>query len=90
MTAWKGALNLARMIDEERDDALIDQREAARRMGCGLYSIHWLIRRGELRAFRINGMLRISPLDLRRYLQQHVAGSEPGVFRGRPKRREST
>jgi hypothetical protein len=35
-------------------------------------------------------MLRISPLDLRRYLQQHVAGSELGVFRGRPKRREST
>jgi excisionase family DNA binding protein len=78
------------MAQGAQDEGLISDREAAKRLGCGRYSIKKLIRRGELRAFRVNGMLRISPLDLRRYLQQHVATSEPGAFRGTPNRREST
>jgi excisionase family DNA binding protein len=78
------------MDQDARDQGLLSDREAAQRLGCGRYSIKKLIRSGELRAFRVNGMLRISPLDLRRYLQQHVATSEPGVFRGKPNRREPT
>lgn len=78
------------MHEGAQDEGLISDREAAQRLGCGRYSIKKLIRSGELRAFRVNGMLRISPLDLRRYLQQHVATSEPGAFRGTPNRREST
>jgi excisionase family DNA binding protein len=82
--------SLARVDDSARDEGLLSDREAAQRLGCGRYSIKKLIRSGELRAFRVNGMLRISPLDLRRYLQQHVATAEPGAFGGRPNQRQPT
>jgi excisionase family DNA binding protein len=52
----------------ETTDSLLSIAEAAKRLGVGKYTVRRLIRGGELRAFRIRTVLRISPLDLRRYL----------------------
>jgi len=52
-------------------EGLISQREAARRLGVGRWTIRKLIRAGELRAFRVRTAIRISPLDLRNYLRRH-------------------
>jgi excisionase family DNA binding protein len=52
----------------ETTDDLLSIAEAAKRLGVGKYTIRRLIRSGELRAFRIRTVLRISPFDLRRYL----------------------
>ncbi|HEY9158317.1 helix-turn-helix domain-containing protein [Candidatus Binatus sp.] len=61
-------------------EGLISQREAARRLGVGRWTIRKLIRAGELRAFRVRTAIRISPFDLRQYLNRHPAdrGNAPG------------
>jgi excisionase family DNA binding protein len=51
-------------------EGLIDLAEAARRLGTGKHTVRKLIRAGELRAFRVRSVIRISPMDLRRYLQR--------------------
>jgi excisionase family DNA binding protein len=56
-------------------EGLISIREAARRLGVGSYTIRRMIKRRELRAFKIGPLIRISPIDLRRYLNSHVAGA---------------
>jgi excisionase family DNA binding protein len=53
-------------------EGLLSQREAARRLGVGRWTIRKLIRTGELRAFRVRTAIRISPLDLRNYLRRHA------------------
>ncbi|SRR6266851_3138351 len=65
----------------EIPEGLISLREAARRLGVGPKSVRNLIETGELRAFRVRAVIRISPLDLRRYLKSHPAsdsGSRAG------------
>jgi len=52
-------------------EGLISQREAARRLGVGRWTIRKLIRAGELRAFRVRTAIRISTFDLRSYLKRH-------------------
>jgi excisionase family DNA binding protein len=54
-------------------EGLISVRQAAERLGVGKYTIKRLIRAGELRAYRIRSAVRISPFDLRRYLERHPA-----------------
>lgn len=56
-------------------EGLIDLAEAARRLGTGKHTVRKLIRSGELRAFRVRSVIRISPLDLRRYLQRQAIPS---------------
>jgi excisionase family DNA binding protein len=53
-------------------EGLIDLAEAARRLGTGKHTVRKLIRDGELRAFRVRTVIRISPLDLRNYLMRHA------------------
>ena len=53
------------------DEGLLTIREAARRIGTGRYTVLRLIRAGELRAFRVRSVIRISPFDLRGYLLRH-------------------
>jgi len=63
-------------------EGLISQREAARRLGVGRWTIRKLIRDGELRAFRVRTAIRILPLDLRNYLRRHyVQGNAAPVPR---------
>ncbi|MBE3602483.1 helix-turn-helix domain-containing protein [bacterium] len=52
-------------------EGLIDLADAARRLGTGKHTVRKLIRSGELRAFKVRSVIRIAPLDLRRYLQRH-------------------
>lgn len=52
-------------------EGLIGLAEAARRIGTGKHTVRKLIRAGELRAFKVRSVIRIAPLDLRRYLQRH-------------------
>jgi len=53
------------------DEGLLTIREAARQLSTGRYTVLRLIRAGELRAFRVRSVIRISPFDLRRYLMRH-------------------
>jgi excisionase family DNA binding protein len=57
----------------DKPEGLISLREAARRLGVGGYTIRRLVKGGELRCFRVRTVLRIDPLDLRRYLRAHPA-----------------
>lgn len=51
-------------------EGLISLREAARRLGVGNYTIRRLVKSGELRGFRVATVIRVDPLDLRRYLRR--------------------
>jgi excisionase family DNA binding protein len=52
-------------------DELLSIRSAARRLGTGRHTVLRLIHAGELRAFRVRSVIRISPFDLRDYLMRH-------------------
>ena len=54
-------------------EGLISLQEAARRLGINCGTLRKAVKRGDLRAFRVIGMIRIDPLDLRRYLRTHPA-----------------
>jgi excisionase family DNA binding protein len=54
-------------------EGLISLREAARRLGVGSHTIRKLVKSGELRGFRVATVIRVDPLDLRRYLRAHTA-----------------
>jgi excisionase family DNA binding protein len=53
-------------------EGLISLREAARRLGVGCHTIRKLVTTGELRGFRVRTVIRVDPLDLRRYLRSHL------------------
>lgn len=57
-------------------EGLISLREAARRLGVGNYTLRRLVKSGELRGFRVRTVLRVDPLDLRRYLNAHPAAQK--------------
>jgi excisionase family DNA binding protein len=57
-------------------EGLISLREAARRLGVGSFTIRKLVKKGELRGFRVRSIIRVDPLDLRRYLRLHQIAEE--------------
>lgn len=57
-------------------EGLISLQEAARRLGVNCGTLRKAVKRGALRGFRVVGMIRIDPLDLRRYLRAHLVASE--------------
>ena len=63
----------------QESEGLISLREAARRLGVGCYTIRRLVKTGELRGFRVRTVIRVDPLDLRRYLQRREVALERRV-----------
>lgn len=57
-------------------EGLISLQEAARRLGINCGTLRKAVKRGELRAFRVRTVIRIDPLDLRRYLRAHLVAGE--------------
>jgi len=56
-------------------EGLISLREVARRLGVGSHTIRKLVKSGELRGYRVRALIRVDPLDLRRYLRAHPVAS---------------
>jgi excisionase family DNA binding protein len=57
-------------------EGLISLQEAARRLGVNCGTLRKAVKKGELRAFRVRTIIRIDPLDLRRYLRAHLVAGE--------------
>lgn len=58
-------------------EGLISLPEAARRLGINRGTLKNMIKRGELRAFRLsNYTIRIDPLELRRFLHEHQVATD--------------
>lgn len=68
-------------------EGLISLHEAARRLGINFGTLRKMVKRGELRAFRLsNYIIRIDPLELRRFLHQHQVANERATARSAMKR----
>src|SRR5262249_43379314 len=53
-------------------EGLISLQEAARRLGVNSGTLRKMVKRGEVRAFRVRGyIIRLDPLDLRRFLRDN-------------------
>jgi excisionase family DNA binding protein len=60
-------------------EGLISLQEGARRLGINDGTLRKIIKRGELRAFRVrSNIIRIDPIELRRFLNSHdIANEKP-------------
>jgi excisionase family DNA binding protein len=67
-------------------EGLISLQEAARRLGINSGTLRKMVKRGELRAFRVRDyIIRIDPLELRRFLHAKEIADERQSDRARDK-----
>jgi len=67
-------------------EGLISLQDAARRLGINSGTLRKMVKRGELRAFRVRDyIIRIDPLELKRFLHSHEVGKETLSDRARNK-----
>jgi excisionase family DNA binding protein len=60
----------------DEPEGLISLQEAARRLGINSGTLRKMVKRGELRAFRVRrNIIRVDPLDLRRHLRAHLVAN---------------
>jgi len=67
-------------------EGLISLQDAARRLGINSGTLRKMVKRGELRAFRVRDyIIPIDPLELKRFLHSHEVGKEALSDRARNK-----